>query len=102
MSKLLKYLKGHLLPIFFIFILLIIQAFCELSLPDYTSDIVNVGIQQSGIDSPAPKAIRESELNKISVFLTDSEIAQVKDNYTFKYKKELIKYDKKSYIILNI
>ena len=49
MSKLLKYLKGHLLPIFFIFILLIIQAFCELSLPDYTSDIVNVGIQQSGI-----------------------------------------------------
>lgn len=82
MSKLLKYLKGHLLPIFFIFILLVIQAFCELSLPDYTSDIVNVGIQQSGIDSPVPKVIRESELNKISVFLTDSEIAQVKDNYT--------------------
>lgn len=81
MSKLLKYLKGHVLPIFFIFVLLIIQAFCDLSLPDYTSDIVNVGIQQSGIDSPVPEVIRESEFEKIAIFLPDDEQDYFKENY---------------------
>lgn len=81
MSKLIKYLKGHVLPIFFIFVLLIIQAFCDLSLPDYTSDIVNVGIQQSGIDSPVPQVIRESEFEKIAIFLTDDEQEYFKENY---------------------
>ena len=81
MSKLFKYLKGHLLPILFIFVLLIIQAFCDLSLPDYTSDIVNVGIQQGGIDSPVPKVIRASEMEKLAVFLTEDELVTVKDNY---------------------
>lgn len=81
MKKLFKYLKQHLLPIFFIFILLIMQAFCELTLPEYTSDIVNVGIQQSGVDSPVPQVIRESEMNKVSIFLTDEENATVMENY---------------------
>lgn len=81
MKKLFKYLKQHLLPIFFIFILLVMQAFCELSLPEYTSDIVNVGIQQSGVDSPVPQVIRESEMNRVSIFLTDEEYAAVMDNY---------------------
>ena len=81
MKKLFKHLKQHLLPIFFIFILLVMQAFCELSLPEYTSDIVNVGIQQSGVESPVPQVIRESEMNRVGIFLTDEENATVMDNY---------------------
>ena len=82
MSKLLKYLKGHLLPIFFIFILLIIQAFCELSLPDYTSDIVNVGIQQGGIDSRRQRSSGKVSLIKSAFFLRTAKSPRVKDNYT--------------------
>ena len=49
MSKVLRYLKPFTLSIILVMGLLIVQAFCDLSLPDYTSNIVNVGIQQNGI-----------------------------------------------------
>ena len=64
MTKVLKYLKPFTLSIILVIGLLIVQATCDLSLPDYTSNIVNVGIQQNGIKNAVPTVIREKELNK--------------------------------------
>ena len=57
MLKLMKYLKGSVKSIFLIILLLVLQAFCDLSLPSYTSNIVNIGIQQGGVDSHVPEVI---------------------------------------------
>ena len=63
MTKVLKYLKPFTLSIILVIGLLVVQAACDLSLPDYTSNIVNVGIQQNGIENAVPTVIREKELN---------------------------------------
>lgn len=60
MRKIASYLRRFFLPVLGIVVLLVIQAVCDLSLPDYTSKIVNVGIQQGGIENPAPEQIRQS------------------------------------------
>lgn len=75
MLKILKYLKKYSLFIVIIIALLVAQASLDLALPDYMSKIVNVGIQQGGINKPYPEVIRESEVAKLKVFLTDEEAA---------------------------
>ena len=57
MRKILKFLKPHAVSVVAIVAVLILQAYCDLSLPSYTSDIVNVGIQQGGIDEHIPEKI---------------------------------------------
>ncbi len=81
MLKILKFLKSSFGEILLIFLLLVVQAFCDLSLPDYTSNIVNVGIQQNGVDSVVPKYIRESEFEKIRLFLSSDDANKVSDFY---------------------
>ena len=81
MLKLLKYLKKSILPILAIVALLVVQAICDLTLPDFTSNIVNVGIQQSGIESAAPSVIRSSELDKIKLFLLPQDAELVERSY---------------------
>lgn len=71
MRTFLKYLKPFILSIIFIIGLLFIQATCDLSLPNYMSDIVNVGISQKGIEKTYPEAIRTNELQKI-VLVSDN------------------------------
>ena len=69
MVKLLaKYLKPFWVSVVFAILLLFGQAFCDLSLPNYMSDIVNVGIQQSGISESTPKAISAKALSFLKVF----------------------------------
>lgn len=63
MLKLMKYIKREMVPILFVIVLLFVQAFCDLSLPSYTSDIINIGIAQNGIEYAVPTTIRESEMN---------------------------------------
>ena len=101
MFKILKYLKPFVVSIITVVALLVVQAVCDLSLPDYTSNIVNVGIQQSGIENAVPSIIRESELNKLTIFMKDSEKNKVKGSYDLldknklskeNYKKEVEKY----------
>lgn len=84
MLKLMKYLKSELRPILVVVVLLFIQAFCDLSLPSYTSNIVNVGIQQGGISYAVPEVIRESKMNELLLFMTDDEKAEVMKQYTLK------------------
>lgn len=82
MIKILKYLKKSWAWIVLILALLIVQAYCDLSLPQYTSDIVDTGIQQSGIDSCLPEQIRSSEMDKLTLFLEDSEKDELLSAYT--------------------
>ena len=65
MTKLLKFLKPYAGAVAAIICVLIVQAYCDLSLPAYTSDIVNVGIQQSGIDEKVPEEISEEDLSSL-------------------------------------
>jgi ATP-binding cassette subfamily B protein len=89
MFKLLKYLKKSIMPIIFIIILLLIQATCDLSLPEYTSKIVNIGIQQGGIENVTPTVIKESTYNNLLLFLNDSDRQFVIDNYKLLNKNDL-------------
>lgn len=82
MLKLMKYLKSEIRPILIVIILLFVQAFCDLSLPSYTSDIVNVGIQQGGISYAVPDVIRESEMQALLMFMTEEDQNTVLGQYT--------------------
>ena len=70
MLRLAKYLKPYLFLILMAIVLLFVQAFADLSLPDYMSNIVNYGIQQAGVVNAVPAAIRQSEMNRVLPFLT--------------------------------
>lgn len=94
MIKLLKHLKSSTKAICLIVILLVFQSICDLSLPDYTSNIVNVGIQQGGIEDAVPNVIRKSELDKLTIFMTNEDKSYVLDKYTYLNKDSI---DKKEY-----
>lgn len=71
MLKLLKNLKESWISVLVIVLLLIVQAIGDLTLPDYTSKIVNVGIQDGGIENPAPEVIRKTEMENMLIFTED-------------------------------
>ena len=76
-----KILKKSIVPIIFIMAFLVLQALLDLSLPTYTSDIVNNGIVNYGITNSYPDVIRESEYNKLTKYLTNEEKDIVGDSY---------------------
>ncbi|UZP02852.1 ABC transporter ATP-binding protein [Clostridium botulinum] len=81
MLKLLKHLKKSVWLILAILVLLVGQAVCDLTLPKYTSDIVNVGIQHGGVDKITPDVIRESEMERLSLFIENKDYKEVLANY---------------------
>ena len=81
MFKILKYLKKSFLSVLVIIGLLILQACLDLTLPDYTSNIVNIGVQQSGITDAAINQIGENSLNKIVLFLDEAEKEYVLNSF---------------------
>ena len=86
MLKILKNLKESWTAVIAIIILLCIQAAADLKLPDFTSQIVNVGIQQSGIENVAPEVIRKSTLDNLQYFTDDYET--ILENYEIVEKNE--------------
>jgi hypothetical protein len=82
MVKLARYLKPFLGLVLGAIILLFVQAMADLALPDYMSNIVNTGIQQSGIESAVPEAVRASQMDKLTVFMKDEDKNKVLGNYT--------------------
>ena len=74
MSKLLKFLKHHLFPVLLVLVLLIAEAFCDLALPTYTSEIVNTGIQQSGIEEPVPAVLSQESYFLLSSLLPSDQV----------------------------
>jgi ATP-binding cassette subfamily B protein len=82
MSRILKYLKPFIFLLVLAVALLFLQANADLALPDYMSRIVNVGIQQSGVESPVPDALRQVTIERLGIFLT----AEEKDTVLAQYK----------------
>lgn len=101
MFKIIKYLKKSVVSILAIVVLLVVQATCDLSLPDFTSKIVNVGIQQSGVEDAVPTIIRKSSLDGITLFMSEEDKDKVLESYTLLDKESLSQEDfdnyKKSY-----
>ena len=102
MIKLMKYLKKSAGYVVLIIALLFLQAYCDLSLPDYTSKIVNVGIQQSGIEDSVPEKIRKTSMDSLQLFMDDNDkdtvdsfyeedgdLLVLKDNVTSEERDEL-------------
>ena len=103
MLKIMKYLKKSAVSVVAIIILLLVQALCDISLPDYTSKIVNVGIQQGGIENAVPEVIKENELKRLLMFVDNDDKDTVEDAYTLvksgntsdeKYDEYVEKYPK--------
>jgi ATP-binding cassette subfamily B multidrug efflux pump len=82
MIRLFKYLKPYIVLILIAVALLFVQANADLALPDYMSKIVNNGIQQGGVENAVPKAIRQSELDKLTIFLSAGDKELVLGDYT--------------------
>ena len=82
MTRVFKYLKESKLTVLAIILLLVIQANCDLALPQYTSRIVDVGIQQGGIEHVTPNQIREETLNQLCLFLDSTQEELVRESYT--------------------
>ena len=80
--RVLKYLRGHIPAVALIVLLLVAQSFCELSLPAYTSRIVDTGIQSGGIEYAAPLALTDKTMDGVRLFLSDDDAAAVSAAYT--------------------
>lgn len=81
MTKLVKFLKPYAGAVAAIICVLIVQAYCDLSLPAYTSDIVNVGIQQGGIDEKVPEEISEEDLDSLMMLTPSDKQEEIQDAY---------------------
>ena len=84
MLKMFHYMKERWYYVVMIIVLLFVQAYCDLSLPDYTSKSVNVGIQQKGLEDGVPDTIRKESMEHLLLFLDEEEKAEVEDAYTLK------------------
>ncbi len=81
MGKLLKYLNRYKLQCLAVLVLLVVQALCDLALPDYTADIVDTGIMQKGVDRISPKVVSQQTLDDIKIFMTDDEQKLTRECY---------------------
>ena len=84
MSKIFKNMLPYWKSILVILMLLFVQAWCDLSLPSYTSDIIDVGIQNSGVEHVTPKRITEEEFQTAKFIMTDDEADLWESLYTKK------------------
>ena len=98
MLKLLKHLKPFIGSMIIAIVLLFVQAICDLSLPDYMSDIVNVGIQQGGVENAVPKVIQSSELDKLFIFMSDDDKNVIMDDYELLNKETLSSDEYNNYL----
>lgn len=95
MRKILKFLKPHAASVVAIIAVLVLQAYCDLSLPAYTSDIVNVGIQQGGIDEHIPDKIAKEDMENLFLFMPKEDVETVKKAY----KTDKDTYNKEAYVL---
>ena len=81
MLKVFKYLKSSIFSVLAVILLLFVQAYLDLTLPDYTSKIVNVGVQQGGIENAAIETIGEDTLNKLVLFMDTDDKKYILNHY---------------------
>lgn len=95
MKNLFKYASEHWKALLAIVAILIVQAYCDLSLPAYTSDIVNVGIQQGGVEDQIPDAICEEDMETLLLFTSEKDGATVLSEY----EKDDKTYEENAYVL---
>ena len=95
MKNLFKYAAEHWKSLIAIVVILFIQAYCDLSLPAYTSDIVNVGIQQGGIEDQIPETVSAEEMERLLLFVAQEDQQTVRDSYDTDNES----YDAEAYVL---
>ena len=95
MGKLFKFMKPYAATILMIIVFLVLQAYCDLSLPGYTSDIVNVGIQQGGIDTAIPEQISVEDMDRLFLFVSAQDQKTVLDAY----ERDTDTYESEAYVL---
>lgn len=95
MGKLFKSMKPYAATILMIVVFLVLQAYCDLSLPGYTSDIVNVGIQQGGIDTAIPEQISVEDMDRLFLFVSEQDQKTVLDAY----ERDTDTYESEAYVL---
>ena len=95
MKNLFKYAASYWKAMIAIVLILVVQAYCDLSLPAYTSDIVNVGIQQGGMEDEVPRQIATEEMEKLLLFVSEDDQQTVMDAYT----EDNTSYKKDAYVL---
>ena len=95
MKNLFKYAVVHWKSLLAIIVILFVQAYCDLSLPAYTSDIVNVGIQQGGIEDQVPEAISSEEMDRLLLFVPEEDQQTILDAY----EEDSETYDVEAYVL---
>lgn len=95
MGKLFKFMKPYAATILMIVVFLVLQAYCDLSLPGYTSDIVNVGIQQGGIDTAIPEQISVEDMERLFLFVSEQDQKTVLDAY----ERDTDTYESEAYVL---
>ena len=83
MTKIFKQLARHWAVCLVVFALLFVQAYCDLALPDYTSKIVDTGIQQGGIESPLPQTVRQSTLDALNLLMNEEDAQKLQSAYQY-------------------
>ena len=82
MTKIFKQLGRHWAACLAVVALLVVQAYCDLSLPDYTSKIVDTGIQQGGIESPVPETVRDTTLQALELLMSEQDAVLAEQWYS--------------------
>ena len=95
MKNLFKYAASYWKAMIAIMLILFVQAYCDLSLPAYTSNIVNVGIQQGGIEDEIPEQIAREEMDKLLLFVSEEDGQKVVDAY----EEDTESYEKDAYVL---
>lgn len=95
MGKLFKFMKPYAATILMIVVFLVLQAYCDLSLPGYTSDIINVGIQQGGIDTAIPEQISVEDMDRLFLFVSEQDQKTVLDAY----ERDTDTYESEAYVL---
>ena len=95
MKNLFKYAASYWKAMIAIMLILFVQAYCDLSLPAYTSNIVNVGIQQGGIEDEIPEQIAREEVDKLLLFVSEEDGQKVMDAY----EEDTESYEKDAYVL---
>jgi len=98
MLKIIRLLKASIGSLIIVIALLALQAYCDLALPSYTSDIVDIGIQQGGVTSAVPEAIRESQLKYLLYMLDSKEQETVQNSYKYISKEEVSASEYEEYL----
>lgn len=99
MKNLFKFMGTYWKAMIAILAVLVVQAYCDLSLPGYTSDIVNIGIQQGGVGEKIPDAVTEDDMEKLLLFVGSGDAQKIREAYQLKETDTGYDYEGAVYVL---